>query len=88
MNKLLEEILNECSHYAEEGKLADIAIIDMDNYAFVPNLDFLSNLVYSANSSCIDSLICNGEIIMEQRIVKGEREIIENARRVCNKLYK
>jgi len=23
MNKLLEEILNECSHYAEEGKLAD-----------------------------------------------------------------
>ena len=23
MNKLLEEILNECSHYAEQGKLAD-----------------------------------------------------------------
>jgi 5-methylthioadenosine/S-adenosylhomocysteine deaminase len=72
----------------EEGKLADIAIINIDNYAFVPNLDFLSNLVYSANSSCIESLICNGELIMEQRRVKGEREIIENARRVCNKLYK
>ena len=38
--------------------------------------------------SIFDSLICNGELIMEQRRVKGEREIIENARRVCNKLYK
>lgn len=72
----------------EVGKLADIAIIDIDNYAFVPNINFLSNLVYSANSSCIESLICNGELIMEHRIVKGEKEIIENARRVCNKLYK
>lgn len=71
----------------EVGKLADIAIIDMDNYAFVPNLNFHSNLVYSANSSCIESLICNGELIMENRVVKGEKEIIENARRVCKILY-
>lgn len=72
----------------EVGKLADIAIVDMDNYAFVPNLNFHSNLIYSANSSCIESLICNGEFIMENRIVEGEREIIENARKVCEKIYK
>lgn len=70
-----------------EGKLADITIIDMDNYAFTPNLNFLSNLVYSANSSCVESVICNGKFIMENRVVKGEREILENVNRVCRKLY-
>ncbi len=70
------------------GKLADIVIVDIDNYAFVPNLNFLSNLVYSANSSCIETVICNGEIVMENRIVPGEREIIENVKRVCKNLYR
>lgn len=71
----------------EEGKLADITIIDMDNYAFMPNLNFLSNLVYSANSSCVESVICNGQFIMENKTVKGEREIMENVKRICRKLY-
>ncbi len=71
----------------EVGKLADIVIVDVDNYAFVPGLDFLSDFIYSANSSCIESVICNGELVMENRVVPGEREIIENVRRVCKKLY-
>lgn len=71
----------------EVGKLADIAIVDIDNYAFVPGLDFLSDFIYSANSSCIESVICNGELVMENRVVPGEREIIENVRRICKKLY-
>ena len=69
------------------GKLADIILVDTDNYAFVPQLDLVSNFVYSANSSCVDTVICNGEIVMENRVVPGEREILENARRICNKLY-
>ena len=71
----------------EEGKLADIIIVDTDNYAFVPGFDFLSDFVYSANSSCIESVICNGEILMSGREVAEEREIIENVRRVCKKLF-
>ena len=71
----------------EEGRLADIVIVDTDNYAFVPGLDFLSDFVYSANSSCIESVICNGEFVMEGRIVPGETEILENVRRICKKLY-
>ena len=71
----------------EEGKLADIIIVDTDNYAFVPGFDFLSDFVYSANSSCIESVICNGELLMNGREVAGEREIIENVRRVCKKLF-
>lgn len=70
------------------GKLADIILVDIDNYAFVPGLNIESDFIYSANSSCIETVICNGEIVMENRIVPGEREIIENVRKVCNKLYK
>jgi 5-methylthioadenosine/S-adenosylhomocysteine deaminase len=69
------------------GKLADLILVDTDNYAFVPQLDLVSNFVYSANSSCVDTVICNGEIVMENRVVPGEKEILENARRICNKLY-
>ena len=62
--------------------------LNEDNYAFVPGFDFLSDFVYSANSSCIESVICNGEFVMEGRIVPGEAEIIENVKRICKKLYK
>lgn len=71
----------------EEGRLADILIVDTDNYAFVPGLDFLSDFVYSANSSCIESVICNGEIVMEGRVVPGEREILEQVKRISKNLY-
>ena len=69
------------------GKLADLILVDTDNYAFVPQLDLVSNFIYSANSSCIDTVICNGEIVMENREVPGEKEILENACRICKKLY-
>lgn len=69
------------------GKLADINIIDIDNYAFTPNINFLSNLVYSANSSCIESVICNGKFVMKDRVVEGEKEILEKVNSIYKKLY-
>lgn len=62
-----------------EGKLADIVLIDMNNSWFTPNYDFEANLVYSANSSCVDTVICDGRIIMRGRKVEGEQEILDNA---------
>lgn len=69
------------------GKLADISIIDIDNYAFTPNINFLSNLVYSANSSCVESVICNGKFVMRDRVVEGEREILDKVNSIYKKLY-
>ncbi|MBO4657862.1 MAG: amidohydrolase [Bacteroidales bacterium] len=63
----------------EEGKLADIVLIDMNNVWFTPNYDFEANLVYSANSSCVDTVICDGRIVMRGRKVEGEQEILDNA---------
>lgn len=70
----------------EEGALADIALIDINNYAFTPTINFMANLIYSANSSCVDTLICNGRILMQNREVPGEQEIIDNVNRIYKKL--
>lgn len=70
----------------EEGWLADLSLIDVDNYAFTPNINFLANLIYSANSSCVNTVICNGRIVMEDRNVREERKIIDNVNRLYKKL--
>ena len=68
----------------KEGALADLVLVDINNYAFTPNFNFLANLVYSANSSCIDTVICNGKIVMQNRKVAGEEEILDRV----NSIYK
>ena len=71
----------------EAGASADILIVDTDNYQFLSPAGFLANMVYSAHSDCIDSVICDGKFIMRGRIVEGEREIIANARKQMNRLW-
>jgi 5-methylthioadenosine/S-adenosylhomocysteine deaminase len=70
----------------EEGALADILLINTDGYAFTPHYNFLSNLIYSAHSDCVDTAICNGRVIMRHRKVEGEKEILEDAEREYVKL--
>ena len=66
----------------EEGCLADLLIIDTENYNFLSPGSFLANFVYSAHSDCVDSVICNGKFVMRNRVVEGEKEILEQAKKV------
>ncbi|MBR2440093.1 MAG: amidohydrolase [Lentisphaeria bacterium] len=70
----------------EEGKLADIMLIDLDNTMMVADHDYISNIVYSADSSCVDTVICDGNILMQHRIVPGEKEIVRKARETAKTL--
>ena len=70
----------------EEGYLADILIVDTDNYHFMSPAGFEENLIYSAHSDCVDSLICNGRFLMKNRSVPGEKEILAEARKYLNKI--
>jgi 5-methylthioadenosine/S-adenosylhomocysteine deaminase len=70
----------------EEGALADLLIIDTDNHNFLSPGSFEANLVYSAHSDCVDSVICNGKFIMRNRVVPGEKEILAQARKVLNRI--
>lgn len=70
----------------EEGALADIIIVDTDNYHFMSPGSFEANLIYSAHSDCVDSVICNGRFVMRNRVVPGEKEILSQARTYLNKI--
>ena len=70
----------------QEGKLADIQIIDTTGYNFLSPGSFLANYVYSAHSDCIESLISNGKFVMRNRSVEGEEEILREARKVLNRI--
>jgi 5-methylthioadenosine/S-adenosylhomocysteine deaminase len=69
-----------------EGKLADVVLLDLKQVKLVPNHNLISNIVYSANGSCVDTVICDGRILMEDRKVEGEEEIKEKAGRVAYEL--
>ena len=64
----------------EEGALADCMLVDLNNERLAPGHNLISDMVYSADSSCIDTVICDGNILMQNRKVDGEEEIIAKAR--------
>lgn len=70
----------------EEGRIADINIVDTDNSFFLSDGPFLANLIYSAHSDCIETVICNGRFVMCKHEIPGEREILSEARRVLEKI--
>jgi 5-methylthioadenosine/S-adenosylhomocysteine deaminase len=77
--KTAAEILKTNSGTIKKGMCADLCLIDLHVSAFTPNHNFVSNLVYSANGSCVDTVVCNGRILMQNKKVEGEEEILENA---------
>lgn len=68
------------------GKLADLMLVDLDNIAFVPQDDALSGLFYAAHSNAVDTVICNGRILMQHHRVDGEEEVVDQARRQAKRL--
>lgn len=68
------------------GYLADIALVDMAKPSFVPNHYFLANLVYAANGECIDTVICDGKIIMENQQIPGQEVIYRKVQEVADRV--
>lgn len=71
-----------------EGKLADALLIDLSNERMVPNHHLLSNWVYAADIRCIDTVICDGKVLMQNGHVENEKEIIEEASQASDNLTK
>ncbi|MEE1113185.1 MAG: amidohydrolase family protein, partial [Bacteroidales bacterium] len=65
----------------KEGGVADLMFVNIDNEKMQPNYNIISNLIYSADTSCVDSLMCDGKFVMKHYYVEGEEEIIEIAKR-------
>lgn len=69
----------------EEGYLADCILVNLANERLVPSWNLIYNMVYSADSSCIDTVICNGKILMEHHRVDNEEEILNKAKKFLSK---
>ena len=48
-----------------EGKRADALLVDLHNEKMQPCHNLLSNWVYAADSSAVDTVICDGRVLME-----------------------
>jgi 5-methylthioadenosine/S-adenosylhomocysteine deaminase len=60
-------------------RLADLVLVDPRRPELTPRHDDISNWVYSAHGNVVDTVICDGVVLMENRRVKGEAEIMERA---------
>ncbi|MEM2463775.1 MAG: amidohydrolase [Candidatus Bathyarchaeia archaeon] len=65
----------------EVGKRADIVLVDLSKPHLTPVHDVYATLVYSARGSDVDTVIVDGEVLMENRRVQklNEKTVIEKA---------
>ena len=63
----------------EVGKKADMAFIDFSAVHLMPLTDVVSNIVYSSSGADVDTVIIDGKIIMEDRMIKSvdESEVVQ-----------
>ncbi|MCE5213798.1 MAG: amidohydrolase family protein [Methanobacterium sp.] len=65
----------------EVGKKADIVLVDMKAPHLTPFRHPVSHLVYSARGADVDTVICNGQILMQEKelLVLDEKEVLSQA---------
>ncbi len=82
--KVAARIFNLGDWEVEVGKSPDIILIDLNRPEFVPNFDIYSDIVYASNGYAVDTVICMGRVLMENRYVPGEEEILKKVKTVAN----
>lgn len=61
------------------GEPADLILVDASHPQLIPMHNVESNLVYAANGAMVDTVICAGRVLMENRVVPGEEEVRQRA---------
>lgn len=72
----------------EEGKLADIILIDLNNPNHTPQNNLISSLCYSTFDKDVSYVIINGDLVYDDKkfVYLNEKEIIKNAEKSFQKL--
>ncbi len=70
------------------GKKADVVLIDFSSPHLKPSHDPYANIVYSANGGDVDTVIVDGNLLMQERHVKtlDANEVMQNGQRVASNL--
>jgi cytosine/adenosine deaminase-related metal-dependent hydrolase len=74
----------------ETGKKADIIIVSTDSTSMFPIYDYYSALVYCASPRDVNTVVINGELIMENREIKtfSKKETRSEAEKIVVKIKK
>ena len=74
----------------EEGKKADIIIIDTNKPHLCPLHNIYSLLAYSVNGADVETSIIDGKIVMENRQVLNvdENQVMRDTRRITECLFR
>ena len=74
----------------ETGKKADIIIVSTDSTSMFPIYDYYSALVYCASPRDVNTVIINGELVMEDRDIKtfSKKETRAAAEKIVAKIKK
>lgn len=70
----------------QPGRPADIVLIDAATPSMVPMHNAVSNIVYSCTGGAVDTVICDGCILMAEKVIPGEAEILEKAQDIATEL--
>ncbi len=74
----------------EEGKLADLIIINMEETITNPINNIFAEIVYNVKGSNVDTTIINGKVLMENRKIRNvnKKEIIQKCEEIINRIKK
>lgn len=72
----------------EPGAPADLILVDFSAPGTQPVHDPVSNLVYAASGAAVHTTICDGRVLMYDRVIEGvdEAEVVEGAVAVARRL--
>lgn len=72
------------------GMKADIILLGLDEAHMTPRYDILANIVYAGQASDVRTVIVDGKIVMEDRVIKtvDEQEILEQCRAIAARLVR
>jgi 5-methylthioadenosine/S-adenosylhomocysteine deaminase len=71
----------------EKGMKADLLMINIKDTTFYPKYNFLSNLIYSSNSSRVENVMINGNWVMKNREIQtiDEEKVYEKVEQIKKK---
>ncbi|TCP59274.1 5-methylthioadenosine/S-adenosylhomocysteine deaminase [Tumebacillus sp. BK434] len=73
----------------QQGALADLLLVDIDQPHFYPRHNMIAHLVYSAGSRDVTHVFVDGELVVEDRkvLTMDEQQIYAEVQRVCERLF-
>ena len=87
--KVMENVTGWKLGKIEVGARADIILVDYNPPTILNQKNFLSHLIFGLVDATVDTTMCNGEIIMEDRrmLDLDERAVAEKTSKLASNLW-